>query len=84
MSPACVIQLGPKSMASVLIRDRRGGGTDTEERAGIGVTQSLAKELLGPLETRRGKDRFFPRAFGRGAACLCFDFDLLACRILSG
>lgn len=77
-----IIQVGPKTHGKYPYKRQK--RRHTEERAGIGVMQSQAKGLLGPLEAGSVKDRFFLRAFREGAACLCFGFGLPACRMLRG
>lgn len=81
MRPSFIIQVGPKTHGKCPYKRQK--RRHTEERAGIGVMQSQAKELLGPLEAGSVKDRFFLRA-PRGCSLLMLGFGLPACRMLRG
>lgn len=70
------IRVGSTSKDRCPISDKQ--RKDTQRRgdfhvridAEVGVMWSQAKESPEPLEVRRGKERFFPRAFGGSAALL--------------
>ena len=64
--------MGPKSNDKVLLKDRREetlseNSSRVKMEAEIGVMETQTKELQEPLEARRNKLGFSPRAF-RGSA----------------